>query len=178
MEIEWSVLRKIGVKKVNKILKLNLSTAHQPTPRRKRKALRTETLSHKFEKATERSSFRILYRRTLKMSCRKFNFFLFDCCRYYTKDAFVYDNFLVNWYKVAQQFWFANLEKKADQAQNFTLFTLSFLQRHFLSRVVFLVMLKTEYFNRSYKIERHNADKISKQLFIRPFKFSSVSMLE
>jgi hypothetical protein len=47
------------VKKVNKILKLNLSTAHQPTPRRKRKALRTETLSHKFEKATERSSFQI-----------------------------------------------------------------------------------------------------------------------
>ncbi len=60
MEIEWSVLRKIGVKKVNKILKLNLSTAHQPTPRRKRKALRNETLSHKFEKATERSSFQIL----------------------------------------------------------------------------------------------------------------------
>ncbi len=32
---------------------------HQPTPRQKRKALRTETLSHKFEKATERSSFQI-----------------------------------------------------------------------------------------------------------------------
>ncbi len=33
---------------------------HDPTPRRKRKALRTETLSHEFEKATERSSFWIL----------------------------------------------------------------------------------------------------------------------
>lgn len=33
---------------------------HLPTPRRKRKALRTETFSHKFEKATERSSFWIL----------------------------------------------------------------------------------------------------------------------
>jgi len=37
-----------------------LSQPHLPTPRRKRKALRTETLSHKFEKATERSSFQIL----------------------------------------------------------------------------------------------------------------------
>jgi hypothetical protein len=36
-----------------------LNQPHQPTPRRKRKALRTETLSHKFEKATERSSFQI-----------------------------------------------------------------------------------------------------------------------
>jgi hypothetical protein len=39
-----------------------------------------------------------LYRRTLKMSYLKFKLILSNRCRYYTKQVFVYDNVLVNWY--------------------------------------------------------------------------------
>ncbi len=54
------VLRKIVGRFIYPNSHIKVKYPHQPTPRRKRKALRTETLSHKFEKATERSSFRIL----------------------------------------------------------------------------------------------------------------------